>query len=129
MNVPKDLKYTKDHEWVAVGGSVGKVGITDYAQSQLGDIVYVELPEVGAEVTAGEPFGSIEAVKAVSDLLAPISGVVKEVNTAMADSPELVNNSPYGDGWMIVIEIGDAAQLESLLSADDYEKLIASEEK
>ena len=129
MNVPKDLKYTKDHEWVAVDGSVGKVGITDYAQSQLGDIVYVELPEVGAEVTAGEPFGSIEAVKAVSDLLAPISGVVKEVNTAMADSPELVNNSPYGDGWMIVIEIGDAAQLESLLSADDYEKLIASEEK
>ena len=129
MNVPKDLKYTKDHEWVAVKGSIGKVGITDYAQSQLGDIVYVELPEVGADVSAGEPFGSIEAVKAVSDLFAPLSGVVKEANTALADSPELVNGSPYGEGWMIAVEMGDPAEIDALLSADDYEKLIASEEK
>ncbi len=129
MNVPKNLKYTKEHEWLAVEGNIAKVGITDYAQSQLGDIVYVELPEVGAEVAALEPFGSIEAVKAVSDLFAPVSGVVKEVNAAVSDSPESVNASPYEDGWMIVIEMNDKSQLDGLLAAGDYEALIASEEK
>jgi glycine cleavage system H protein len=128
MNVPEELKYTKEHEWVAVDGNLAKVGITDYAQSQLGDIVYVELPEVGTEVTATEPFGSIEAVKAVSDLFSPVSGVIKEVNTAIADSPELVNNSPYGDGWMIVIEIGKPEEIDQLLSAGDYQKLMETED-
>ncbi len=128
MSIPKDLKYTKEHEWVAVDGNMAKVGITDYAQSQLGDIVYIELPEVETDVSAGEPFGSIEAVKAVSDLVAPLTGVVKEANGTLADSPELANNSPYADGWMIVIEVADAGQLDGLLSAEDYETLTASEE-
>ncbi|MCK4546767.1 MAG: glycine cleavage system protein GcvH [Candidatus Eisenbacteria sp.] len=127
MNVPKELEYTKEHEWVAVDGRMARIGITDYAQGQLGDIVYVELPEVGAEVTAAEPFGSIEAVKAVSDLFAPVSGVVKEINSAITDSPELVNSSPYGEGWMIVVETGKPEELEKLMSAEDYEKLVETE--
>lgn len=129
MNIPKELKYTKEHEWVALEGRTAKVGITDYAQSQLGDIVYVELPEVGSNVTYMEPFGSIEAVKAVSDLFAPVTGVVKEVNAVLNDSPELINSSPYGDGWMIVVEAAESDALDQLMSADDYEKLIESEEK
>lgn len=129
MNVPKELRYSKEHEWVALDGKMTKVGITDYAQSQLGDIVYVDLPTVGAGVTAMEPFGSIEAVKAVSDLFAPVSGVVKEVNAALSDSPELVNSSPYGDGWMIVVEASKPEEVDGLMSAEEYEKLIESEEK
>jgi glycine cleavage system H protein len=127
MNVPKELKYNKEHEWVAADGQTAKVGITDYAQSQLGDIVYVELPEVGTEVTAGEPFGSIEAVKAVSDLFAPVSGVVKEANGVLADSPETINSSPYDEGWMIVVEVSKPEDLEALMSAEEYEKLIENE--
>jgi len=114
---------------VALDGKMAKVGITDYAQSQLGDIVYVELPTVGAEVTSMEPFGSIEAVKAVSDLFAPISGVVKEVNAALADNPELVNQSPYGEGWMIVVEAANPEELDGLMSAEAYEQLVESEAK
>ena len=127
MNVPKNLKYTREHEWVELQGKRARFGITDYAQGQLGDIVYVELPAVGAEVRATEPFGSIEAVKAVSDLFAPVSGVVKEVNADLADHPEKVNRSPYGDGWMIVVEVSDPGEMENLLSAAEYESLVASE--
>jgi glycine cleavage system H protein len=127
MNVPKNLKYTREHEWVGLDGKRAKFGITDYAQGQLGDIVYVELPKVGSQVRATEPFGSIEAVKAVSDLFAPVSGVVKEVNADLSDHPEKVNRSPYGDGWMIIVEASDLKEMNSLLSAAEYESLVASE--
>ena len=112
-----------------VTDGIGLVATRDGVVQEIrpGDVVYIELPEAGTDVSGGEPFGSIEAVKAVSDLFAPVSGVVKEANDALADSPELVNNSPYGDGWMIVVEVADASQLDALLSAEDYEKLIASE--
>jgi glycine cleavage system H protein len=124
MNVPDDLLYTEEHEWVRVEDSEAVVGITDYAQSELGDIVYVELPEVGARTKQMEPFGTVEAVKAVSDLYAPLSGKVIEVNEALADHPELVNKDPYGEGWMIRIEIENPAELGNLLDADGYRNLI-----
>ena len=124
MNIPKELKYTKDHEWARIEGDVATVGITDYAQGELGDIVFVELPKAGSSVSQGDSFGTIEAVKAVSDLYAPLSGVITEVNAALDEAPETVNNSPYGDGWMIKIKISDPSEVDNLLSADDYEKLI-----
>lgn len=124
MNLPEELYYTKDHEWARVEGDTATVGITDYAQSELGDIVYVELPEVGATVKQGESFGTIEAVKAVSDLYAPLSGEVTEVNTNLEDSPELVNQDPYGAGWMIKIKISNPDEVNNLLSKADYEKLL-----
>lgn len=125
MNVPENLKYTEEHEWIAVEGDIATVGITDYAQGELGDLVFVELPEVDDEVTLGESFGTVEAVKAVSDLFAPLSGVVTEINQVLADDPETVNKDPYGDGWMIKIKISDADEMSGLLSAEAYKELVA----
>jgi glycine cleavage system H protein len=125
MQFPENLKYTKEHEWVRVeNDSIGVVGITDYAQSELGDIVYVELPQIGKQVKQLEPFGTIEAVKAVSDLFSPLSGEVIEVNEKLKDSPDLINKDPYGEGWIIKIKISDLSELNNLLSAEDYKKLI-----
>ncbi len=124
MDIPSDLLYTKEHEWVKVDGKIATVGITDYAQGELGDIVFVELPEVGAETKQMESFGTIEAVKAVSELYAPVSGKVVEVNGDLQDSPELINQEPYGKGWMIKVELSDEGELEKLLSAEEYEKLV-----
>lgn len=125
MQFPENLKYTKEHEWVRVeNDSIGVVGITDYAQSELGDIVYVELPQIGKQIKQLEPFGTIEAVKAVSDLFSPLSGEVIEVNEKLKDSPDLINKDPYGEGWIIKIRISDLSELNNLLSAEDYKKLI-----
>jgi glycine cleavage system H protein len=127
MEFPQDLRYTKDHEWVRSEGDEVVFGITDWAQDQLGDIVYVELPDVGATLTQGEPFGSVEAVKAVADLYSPISGEVVAVNENLNDDPVVVNNSPYGDGWMVRARMRDASELEQLLDAAGYEKHTAEE--
>jgi len=124
VEFPDDLKYTDDHEWVSVEASTGTVGITDYAQTELTDIVFVELPQVGDTVARGESFGAIEAIKAVSDLFSPLDGTITEVNENLVDRPDLVNDDPYGEGWMIRIEIADAGQLDELLDAADYEKII-----
>lgn len=124
MNVPAELKYTKEHEWVKVDGNVATVGITDWAQSELGDIVFVELPDIGAEISQMDAFGTIEAVKAVSELYAPIGGKVIEINSALDDDPMAINKDPYGDGWMIKVEVSDASQLEQLLDADGYKGII-----
>jgi len=126
-NIPADLRYTKDHEYVKVdgtGGSVMQVGITDYAQGELGDVVYVDLPKVGASLGRGDAFGTIEAVKAVSELYAPVSGTVTEVNTALQEDPALVNRDPYGAGWMIKLRVKTPAELDQLLSAEAYKKQI-----
>lgn len=122
--VPDQLKYTKDHEWIRVEGGIGVVGITDYAQGELGDIVFVELPAVGKQVSQGQSFGTIEAVKAVSDLYAPVSGEVLEINAALEKSSELVNKEPYEKGWMIRLKIKDPAELANLLDANTYRSLI-----
>ncbi len=124
MEFPAELKYTKDHEWLGLDGNVGKIGITDYAQGELGDIVFIELPSIGTEVTAATPFGTIEAVKAVSDLISPVSGKVVEINGILEDDPTVVNKQPYGDGWMIKIELSNPAEIDNLLSSEDYQKLI-----
>jgi len=126
-NYPDDCYYTKDHEWIRVKGSSGTVGITDYAQESLGDVVYVELPKVGDKFDANEPFGSVESVKAVSEIFMPVSGEVLEVNETLADSPELVNNDPYGDGWMIVVKIENPSEIDGLLSSAEYEDFINQE--
>ena len=125
MNLPTDLLYSEEHEWVRREGSDIRIGITDFAQSELGDIVFVELPEVGDEIVANEPFGSVESVKTVSELYAPISGKVVEVNEDLEDNPEYVNESPYEQAWMIVVEPSDDAELDDLLSADQYEAHIS----
>ncbi len=127
MVSPSELKYTKDHEWVRVEGDTGTIGITDYAQDQLGDIVFVELPAAGTAIAAAEKFGEIESVKAVSELFAPVSGEVTEANDSLADSPESVNDDPYGDGWMVKVRFSDAAELDGLMSADEYEAFIEAE--
>jgi len=127
MNVPPELLYTKDHEWAKVDGRVVTVGITDYAQDSLGEIVYVEFPEAGSEVKAETTFGVVESVKAVTDLFAPVSGTVTEVNKALSESPETVNEDPFGAGWMLKIEMSDEAELSELLDAAAYEKLIEEE--
>ena len=124
-NVPAELKYTREHEWAKVEGDGARVGITAFAQEQLGDVVFVELPKVGAKVTALKTFGVVESVKAVSDLFAPVSGEVVEVNTELPKKPELVNSDPYGAGWMLVIRMSDAKEAAGLMSAADYEKLTA----
>jgi len=124
VNIPEGLKYSREHEWVRVDGSRAYIGITDYAQDELGDIVYVELPEVGAELKAGETFGTVESVKTVSDLYAPVSGRVVEVNEALASAPEKVNESPYEEAWMIVVEMADPSELEALLDAEAYRQHI-----
>ncbi len=126
-NIPGDLKYTEEHEWVLVEGRYGRIGITDYAQEELGDVVYVELPEVGDKIVKGEAFGSVESVKAASDLFAPVSGTVIEVNRDLEDSPELVNESPYDDGWMIVVELEDESELDELLTPEEYEEHLGGE--
>jgi glycine cleavage system H protein len=126
MAYPSDFKYTKEHEWVKVDGAVGLVGITDHAQKALGDIVFVELPKVGAEVSQGKSFGTVESVKAVSDLYAPVSGTVTEVNETLNTSPEKVNADPHG-AWMIKVKVKNPGELNNLLSAPDYEKFVAEE--
>lgn len=125
MNVPGNLRYTKEHEWVKLDGAVATIGITDYAQGELGDIVFVEMPAVGAETAYMKPFGTIEAVKAVSELFAPVSGTVVEINRELETSPELVNQDPYGRGWMIKVEIRDRSEIDNLLSPDDYSGIIS----
>ena len=127
MNIPDELFYTEEHEWVRLEDDEVTVGITDYAQSELGDVVFVELPAVGDRTKQMEPFGTIEAVKAVSDLYAPVSGKVVEINEALADAPELVNQDPYGEGWMIRIQIDDPSELDNLLTAEAYRRLIGEE--
>ncbi len=124
VNIPADLKYTKEHEWVKVDGNIAVIGITDWAQGELGDIVFVELPNAGDTVTRMQPFGTIEAVKAVSELFSPLTGTVTEVNTALDDDPMAVNRDAYGDGWMIKIELSDPAELDDLLDATSYKDLI-----
>ena len=124
MEIPEDLQYTEEHEWVLVEDDIATVGITDYAQSELGDVVYVELPQVGDLVQQMEPFGTIEAVKTVADLFAPVSGEVIEVNTLLEESPHLVNEDPYGEGWLIKVKMSDPSELENLLSAEEYSNLV-----
>jgi glycine cleavage system H protein len=121
MEFPAGLRYTKEHEWIRVEGNQAYVGITDYAQQELGDVVYVELPQAGDAVRYMEPFGVVESVKAVSDLFAPVTGAVKQVNEELFNRPELVNNDPYGQGWMLLVEVGDPSQLETLMTAEQYE--------
>ncbi|UTL71968.1 glycine cleavage system protein GcvH [Bacillus halotolerans] len=123
MSIPKDLRYSEEHEWVKVEGEKAKIGITHFAQSELGDIVFVEPPEVGAEIKADEPFGSVESVKTVSEPYAPINGTVVEVNEDLDDSPEFVNESPYEKAWMIVVEPSDASEIEKLMTAEQYEEM------
>jgi glycine cleavage system H protein len=124
MKIPAELKYTEDHEWVRVEGDTATVGITDFAQGELGDVVFVEIETEGEELDKGETFGTVEAVKTVSDLFMPVGGEVAEVNEALADEPELVNKDPYGKGWMIKIKVKDSSELDDLLSADDYKKMV-----
>lgn len=125
MSVPIDRRYTKEHEWVKVDGDTGTVGITDYAQDQLGDVVFVDLPAAGARVAHLEKFGEIESVKAVSELFSPVTGEVVEANAALAGSPQSVNDSPYGDGWMLRVRLADPAEVGRLLTAEEYEALLA----
>ncbi|MCK1998565.1 glycine cleavage system H protein [Paenisporosarcina quisquiliarum] len=125
MNAPKDLKYSAEHEWVKTEGGNIRIGITEFAQSELGDIVFVELPQVGDDIKAGDPFGSVESVKTVSELYAPISGKVVDVNTELEDNPEYVNESPYENAWMIVVEPADVTEVDGLLSPEKYEELIS----
>lgn len=124
MNVPDNLLYTEEHEWVALEDDIATIGISDYAQSELGDIVFVELPSVGDSITKGDSFGTIEAVKAVSDLFAPMSGEVIEVNENLSDNPEIINESPYEEGWMIRIRVSDVSEQEMLLTAESYTDII-----
>jgi glycine cleavage system H protein len=126
MNVPEDLRYSSDHEWVGRDGDVARIGVTDYAQDALGDVVFVQVPSVDAEVKAGDTFGEVESTKSVSDVYAPVSGTVVEVNEALADSPQLLNEDPYGEGWICAIRISDPGQLDALLDAEAYRKLIES---
>jgi len=126
MNIPTDLKYTKDHEWVKIEGDIVTIGVTDFAQSELGDIVYVEVETVGETLDSEEIFGTVEAVKTVSDLFLPLSGEIIEFNESLEDEPEKVNSDPYGDGWMVKVKCSDLSQIDDLLSADDYKKLIGA---
>lgn len=127
MKIPADLLYTKQHEWIAIDGDTATVGITDYAQQELGDIVYVELPEVGRSFEAEDSFGSVESVKAVSNIYMPMSGKVIEVNEDLADAPEIVNQDPYGEGWLIKIQLTDPSQADELMSAEEYEQYLEEE--
>lgn len=126
MSTPDDLKYTREHEWIKDNGDgTATIGITDFAQSELGDIVFVEIEDIGFTFSQDEPFGNVEAVKTVSELFAPIDGEIAEINEELEDNPELVNEDPYGEGWMVKIKIANPSQLESLLSADDYKEITA----
>ena len=125
MNFPAELKYTKDHEWIKVEGNEATIGITEFAQSELGDIVYVDIASLGKEVAKDEVFGTVEAVKTVSDLFMPVTGTVTEINPALNNQPDLVNADPYGAGWMVKISIADASEIDGLLSADDYKAVVS----
>ncbi|MFQ6676948.1 MAG: glycine cleavage system protein GcvH [Fidelibacterota bacterium] len=124
MNIPSILKYTKDHEWVAINDNIITIGITDFAQGELGDIVFVEFPEVGESFDAEEPFGTIEAVKTVADLFAPVSGEIVEINTELDHRPEKVNSDPYGDGWIVKLKVSEFGEVDELMDAASYEELI-----
>ena len=124
MNFPENLKYTQDHEWIKAEGNIGTVGITDHAQGELGDVVYIDIPDPEAQVKAGNSFGTIEAVKTVADMFAPVSGKIIEVNSSLNDNPEVVNSDPYGEGWMVKIEMSDLSELNNLLDIEAYKKLI-----
>ena len=126
MNIPGKLRYTEDHEWINLKGKIALVGITDYAQSELGDIVFLEIETEGEQLEKGEVFGTVEAVKTVSDMFMPVSGKVIEINPKLEDQPELVNKDPYGEGWLIKVEVSDSEQVNDLLDAEGYEKLITS---
>lgn len=127
MEFPEELKYTEEHEWVMVEGDLAMIGITDFAQDALGDVVFVELPAVGTEVTTGKAFGVVESVKAVSDVYAPVSGTVEEINEELPDAPEIINTSPYGDGWMIKIRMSNPDELDGLMDAAAYQAHLAEE--
>lgn len=124
MNIPEDLRYSAEHEWVRVEGELVRVGVTDYAQDSLGDVVFVELPDVGRSLASGESFGEVESTKSVSDLFAPVAGAIVEINAELPDAPERVNDDPYGQGWMVVIEPSDPNAIEGLLDAAGYRELI-----
>lgn len=126
MNIPSELKYTKDHEWIKIEGDTITIGITDFAQSELGDIVYVEVETLGETLEIEEVFGTVEAVKTVSDLFLPVTGEIIEFNESLEDEPEKVNNDPYGEGWMIKVKCSDVSQLDDLLSAEDYKTIISA---
>ena len=126
-NIPADLRYTKEHEWVSVAGEVATIGITSHAQDQLGDVVFVELPQVSAKLHAGQTFGTVESVKAVSDIYSPISGDVVEINEELIDAPEKINEDPHGDGWLVKAKIANKAELDSLMSAEDYQQYVGAE--
>ena len=129
MSYPSDYRYTKEHEWVRVEGDVATVGITDYAQHELGDVVYVELPKLGAKLNAGQSFGTVESVKAVSDIYAPVSGEVAEINSSLADAPETINKDPHGKAWLIRLKISNSAELSKLMNSAAYEAFISDKEK
>ena len=124
MNIPEELKYTEEHEWIRLEGNIATIGITDFAQSELGDIVYIEVDTLDSEINSNDVFGTVEAVKTVSDLFMPVTGKVIEVNSSLEDSPEVVNDDPYGQGWIIKIEVTDPADVENLMSSDNYRNLI-----
>ncbi|MGA8853983.1 MAG: glycine cleavage system protein GcvH [Christiangramia sp.] len=126
MNIPQELKYTKDHEWVKIEGDIATIGVTDFAQGELGDIVYVEVETLDETLEKEEVFGTVEAVKTVSDLYMPLSGEIIEFNDSLEDEPEKVNEDPYGEGWMIKIKLSDTSELDALLSADDYKEVVGS---
>src|SRR5205814_7808094 len=129
MEFPEGLRYSKEHEWVQVEGNTATIGITEFAQEELGDIVYVELPEIGEKVVKDDPFGAVESVKAVSDVYAPVSGAVLEVNDVLPDNPETINDDPYGDGWLIRVELSDADDLKDLMDADEYAEYVAQQKE
>ena len=129
MEILKELRYSEEHEWAAVDENIATIGITDYAQEQLGDIVYIELPETGTQVTRGDKFGVVESVKAVSDLYSPVTGTVVTVNTGLPNTPETINEEPYGDGWMIRVEMSDPEELDDLMTAAEYEMFIEEAEE
>ena len=129
MEFPDGLKYSKEHEWVLVEGSTATIGITEYAQEELGDIVYVELPEIGEKVVKDDPFGAVESVKAVSDVYAPVSGTVLEINDVLPVNPETINDDPYGDGWMIRVELTDKDDLKDLMDSDEYAEYVAQQKE
>ena len=126
MDFPAGLKYTKDHEWIKVDGNNAYIGITEFAQRELGDIVYIDIPSVGKEIAKDEAFGTVEAVKTVSDLFMPVTGTINEINPALDKQPELVNSDPYGEGWMVKITLANAADVDGLLSADSYKSLVGA---
>ena len=129
MEFPEGLKYSKEHEWVLVEGTSATIGITEYAQEELGDIVFVELPDVGEKIVKDDPFGAVESVKAVSDIYAPVSGEVMETNEILPDNPETINDDPYGDGWMVRVELSDIDDLKDLMDADEYAEYVAQQKE